>query len=212
MKMHALVSICAGAAMCAGSAGAAVLDFEGLAGNSIYDGSPISLGGGLEVTLSTTAGTGQIGIFDTDVPSAVDPDLVGPITPVGGGPAGDFGNVAIIQGSNFPPVNDFAGGGDIVFSFNRLVRLNSLDIIDAEEGATVMIGGLMSSELIGADNMFVSFSNDLDVGLVDSFVVSFDGSGAVDNVSVAPVPVPATLPLIAVALGGLGLLGRRRRG
>jgi hypothetical protein len=38
-----------------------------------------------------------------------------------------------------------------------------------------------------------------------------DESWAVNDVDVAPVPVPAALPLMIAALGGLGLMARRRR-
>jgi hypothetical protein len=40
---------------------------------------------------------------------------------------------------------------------------------------------------------------------------TWDESWAVNEVDVAPVPVPAALPLMMAALGGLGLMARRRR-
>lgn len=38
-----------------------------------------------------------------------------------------------------------------------------------------------------------------------------DGQGVAMNVNIAPVPLPAALPLLAGALGGLAFVGRRRR-
>ncbi|MEM7723723.1 MAG: VPLPA-CTERM sorting domain-containing protein [Pseudomonadota bacterium] len=44
----------------------------------------------------------------------------------------------------------------------------------------------------------------------DTFTFQYIGSGAVDSIVLAPVPLPAALPLLLVGVGGLALFGRRR--
>ncbi len=76
------------------------------------------------------------------------------------------------------------------------------------EGGKVSVSGLV--DLIAGLNRFTfSFTspgqnNGGDQGLGDE-------SWGINNLDVAPVPLPAALPLLALAVAGLGFAGRRRR-
>lgn len=45
----------------------------------------------------------------------------------------------------------------------------------------------------------------------DTFAFRYSGSGALDSIVLAPVPLPAGLPLLMAGLGGLALMRRRNR-
>jgi hypothetical protein len=76
-----------------------------------------------------------------------------------------------------------------------------------ELGSVSMIGEKETSKLV-----FAQKSSLIEEG--DKFIIHFDGSGAVDSLvfeDISVVPVPATLPLLVGALGGLGFMARRRK-
>ncbi len=45
----------------------------------------------------------------------------------------------------------------------------------------------------------------------DSFTISYSSSGGTDSFVLAPVPLPAALPMAAAGFGLLGWVGRRRK-
>ena len=72
------------------------------------------------------------------------------------------------------------------------------------------ISGLADNET--AKRIFTEKSSLIEEG--DQFIVHFSGSGGVDSLvfeEISVVPVPATLPLLVGALGGLGFMALRRK-
>jgi hypothetical protein len=94
---------------------------------------------------------------------------------------------------------DYAfGSNDIADVFDDFTKLPGLiGNADAQGGASFMFSGAFRYLAL------VDRSGALNAGSVDGFDV--------DAVGVAPVPVPAALPLMAAALGALGFVARRRR-
>jgi hypothetical protein len=84
---------------------------------------------------------------------------------------------------------------DVLDDFTRLPDL--IGNADAQGGATFAFSGSFRYLAL------IDRSGELGSRSVDGFDV--------DAIGVAPVPVPAALPLMAAALGALGLVARRRR-
>ena len=150
------------------------------------------------------------------------------LTPATQGENGIEGNILIVQeqGSAIP---DDAGrpGGTITLTFEdgTPFRFTGASIID-DETITIysVIGGAMielASETIGIEGdvggtalLNAANGNFIESGIFqvgDSIVIDFSGSGGIDSLVLAPVPLPAALPLLLSALGGLGLTARLRR-
>ncbi|AXI56175.1 hypothetical protein SuNHUV7_18340 (plasmid) [Pseudoseohaeicola sp. NH-UV-7] len=82
--------------------------------------------------------------------------------------------------------------------------------IDGSETTLGSISGLADRET--AKLTFTEKSSLIEVG--DQFIIHFSGSGGVDSLvfeNISVVPVPASLPLLVGAIGGLGFMARRRK-
>ena len=107
----------------------------------------------------------------------------------------------------------FADGAPLDFGTD-----GGFDILSFAEGdntgfalLTTAVGeGLYQLDLFADDMGRVSASL---IGMVGNQFGTLDGLAVIpDEAMVAPIPVPAALPLLALALGGLGVAGLRRRG
>lgn len=135
--------------------------------------------------------------------------------------AGLGGNVLIRQenpnkGNNGGTLDDDATGrGSITFTLlsGSAFRLVSFAAIDEGTFSISVGGNVLGSVSPGADNAILStaLAGSPLITVGDSFTVNFKGSGAVDAIGLAPVPVPATLPLLLAGLAGFGVMARRRR-
>lgn len=195
---------------------AATVNFENLSAGDITTGLTIS---GVTLTVENQGTVGNSGearelmIFDGTC---------------GGGPASNcsgedldlyfpnFGNFLIIsEDNNFLDPDDNALGGDIVFSFDSLVSNISIDVLDVENGGpmdnwvSAILDGVEVSRIFvsSLDNAFDTaiFATDL---VADQIIIHLHGSGAVDNLSFTPIPIPAALLLFFTGL--LGLFGYRK--
>lgn len=210
------IAIALGAALAAPTHAATVTyDFENFARGDVV--SDLALGP-LTGSAFARGGVGVLVAFDTVRPSGGDTDLAGPLQDLSGTPK-DFGKVLIIQENNrrfrdgrFKP-DDNAGGGVMTFRFDQRIRFDSVDILDVEEpGVDVFLDGVLIGDSVGesADHRFAAFRySDPIYGHELKFV--FQGSGALDNLVVSNVPLPATAVLMLTAFGAFGLGVRLRR-
>ena len=223
------------------SASALTIDFEGFSNgqilSSVGGGAGTHNFGPLSVTFSGREGdngNGRVVVFDTDNSgNSSDPDLhspftldaydIGPINP---------GNALIIQDDS--NLSSCSGGfcsdpddevdGEFILDFSRGVRLSSIDVLDIGEAtldlffagsllASIDVPGVGGSGNGGDDNKSGTFVLDAQFAdiVIDRFVFSLGNSGAIDNIVVTSVPVPAALPLFAAALGVFGWMKRRNR-
>lgn len=198
-------------------ASAAVLDFDALDASASQ---PFPLTtfseDGYTFDLFFTGGSDGPAIFDTTC-SGYTADCNGDLdlVPAAQGENGIEGNVMILQSPSGPKPNDFAGGGTIQFTLTSgpsffLTGFSGVDeqpITAFDTDGTTVLGVIDLPN--DSDTGLVTFmSSRIDVG--DSFFIEFDGSGGIDSLVVAPVPVPAALPLSLAALGALGWVSRRR--
>lgn len=175
--------------------------------------------GGLAATVSATGGIGLAVAFDTDNYTGGDDDLSAPITDLGGMPK-DFQEVVIIQENNrrdragrlIP--DDAAGGGALIFTFSQQIAFVSADILDVEEpGVDIYLDGveLLHDAGESADHRFATAVNPALSPMYGSELkFIFEGSGAIDNLSVSRVPVPMPMLLLLTAFGGLAFLSKRK--
>lgn len=202
------------------AASASVIDFEGFA-NGAQINSVTSTDGLVSATVSATANLGNrtfvpstARIFDTDLNRTFDPDLEAPFTT--GGLSLNPGNVLIIQepGSGIPDDNATGGFIDFVFAntvlFSGFTGLDDANFRVTANRDTIELGSFR----VPNDNGFGIFSLGSAVA-VDSLRFRFQGaSGAIDDLTfdtIAPVPVPAALPLLLAGVAGLGFMKRRQK-
>ena len=153
------------------------------------------------------------------------------------------GNIAIVQEDHssgtdnllrFPgcyeglcefPDDEFASGsntfGYILFEFDTLVTLTSIDVFDIEAGSEQAgqidfwdgTGDLIAELLFpvtgdnGAARLF--FNGGAGYSNIAQAKVTFVGSGGIDNLAIA-VPEPSTLVLMALGIAGIGFYRRRQ--
>ena len=213
------------ALMFASSASAIVFDFEGFPAGTIIDDELTAQG--ITVSAVNVAGGPNVAvIFDSNNPTGGDTDLQAPFDPGPGNNLGQIspGNLLILQENDTCDANtctdpdDQAArpSGTITFTFAGERIVESLDFFDIE-GPPAEIGDVV---LYGAGgNVLATFTIPdtggdrqwqrlvMNVGGVVSMDVNFGGSGAIDNLTI--VPVPAALPLMLAALGALGFARRR---
>ena len=149
---------------------------------------------------------------------------------VGGSAIDCFGTVFLSQGqnTNAQSVNvNAATFTDSSGTYTGLFGITTwMDIFSASSGASAGFGlnsGTFSTgwDLTGSVAVMLKAGNNWAAYLFNGLpqgVYSFDLSGMTKNalsniriISVNPIPVPAALPLLAAAVGGLFLVGRRRR-
>jgi hypothetical protein len=205
--------------LAASGAHGAVVTFE-----SFTAGEPVNMvtfSDGTTATVTTvsnrpasTGGSNQAGVFDTNNPTGNDIDLAGPFGSANGGPDLTPGNILIILGPSTNGPDDDMLGGTITFNFSRPVDLLAFDFFDTEAAqddglvVTTNTGG-SSGVLTAGDNEYGTF--DTPFLEITTATFTFGGSGGIDNLQIAPIPVPAALPLLFSALGMFWVLGRRRR-
>jgi hypothetical protein len=120
----------------------------------------------------------------------------------------DLFSVALNGVTVFEGYFNLGGGGSDVVTTNTLGWAWSAVTSGAWTGGTATVSGF-ADLLAGANTFAVTFNpigpyNGGNQGLGDE-------SWALNNLDVAPVPLPALAPLFAAALGGLGVAGRLRK-
>ena len=215
------------------SANAVVIDFEGFDAGTIIDD---DIEGITVSALSFGASSPDVAvIFDTNNPTGGDDDLGAPFINLGTDAELSPGNVLILQendpcdASACDEPDDNGGGGRFTFDFAVPVTLNSINFFDVEAdeaGAPIegtgmiiaamgedgMMGGLLGTWEVpgtGGDNTWAT----LDLGGVSGvtqLTITLFGSGAIDDLDVTPIPVPAAVWLFGSALAGFAGIARRR--
>ncbi len=155
-------------------------------------------------------------IFDTENGADGDPDLQSGFVRDGGSDVSFAGGVLAISendlGAGDLP-DDNANGGTITFNFLQAINFTGFSIYDdasitvtANNGASFSAGveddGAFNDFAIGDERFFNVTSLTFDFG---------NHSGAIDDLQVSAVPLPAGLPLLLAGLGAFGIAGRRRR-
>ena len=221
MKRVLLATASAGLFAFAGTAQAATVDFGTNFGASLTEGQQITtfdFGAGLTGSLSVTGGTGEALILDSspavgDPNTGItnDPDLASPLNDADNvlGPI-DFDNVLIIQSndSGVTAPNDERSGGTITFNFDNLITLDSIYLLDGEEGISLEYVGGPLVGLGGPDNTFDFVT--VNSAPISSFTVRFGGSGAIGGFEATVVPLPAGGLLLLTGLGALTIARRRK--
>lgn len=195
--------------------------------------------GSLDVTFSGRERDNDVGhvvVFDTNnTDNSSDPDLhadfevgpnygsLGPIRPGNALIIQDDSNLTSCTGNGFCTDPDDEVDGQFTLDFSQGVRLSSIDVLDIG-GATlslffannlladINVPGVGGSSNGGDDNRSGTFVLDSQFAnlVIDRFVFTLGNSGAIDNIVVSQVPVPAALPLLGAALAAFGLMSRRR--
>lgn len=235
--MRTLILAAAGLALSATAAHAGNITFEGFAAGTVID-DEYQASDGLTISVNSNGSVNQAMIFNSNNLTGGDTDLVGPFnTPTVGGVDGyDAGNILIISedGDSSDP-DDEARGGSITFTFDRVVQFLNIDIIDIDIGEEVSLffsGGNSNSLNLSFPGAAIGNGNYIDLRLTfelafgktieqflgisgfftfDTLEVVFSGSGAVNDLEYAEVPLPAALPFLLTGLGGIALARRRRK-
>ena len=207
--------------LAAPGAQAAIMTFESFAAGDPVNQITFSDGTTATVTANSnrspgSGGTDQAGIFDTNNWTGNDSDLAAPFTSNAGGDILDPGKILILLGpdSGLGTPDDDSRGGTITFNFDRAVNLLAFNYFDTEasqdDGLTVTTDtGGNSGVLTAGDNEYGRY--DTPFFGIRTATFELGGSGGIDDLEIAPIPVPAALPLLFSSLGMLWLLGRTRR-
>lgn len=217
MIIRSLLGTTVASFVMAGAASATVLTFDDLLSGVAASTASYTSNG---VAFDVTSSTGDVGIYDTSVLSNIDPDLTSPFEDADGNLADrSFGNAFVANENDFQP-DDQAGGAELLFEFDAPIWLSYIDILDPEEGADVYVNGLFIDTAqtfgpgkSGVNSQATNYFDRVIFGQtsVNSIEVRFSGSGAVGEIGLAAIPVPAALPLMIGGLGALGLIRRRRK-
>lgn len=155
-------------------------------------------------------------IFDTENGADRDSDLQSPFTRDGGTDVSFAGGVLAISENDLSAgdlPDDNGNGGTITFNFLQAINFSGFSIYDDASITVTANNGASYSAGVATDGAF----NDFAIGDERFFNITsltFDfgrDSGAIDNLQVSAVPLPAGLPLLLAGLGAFGIAGRRRR-
>ncbi|MEP5758168.1 MAG: VPLPA-CTERM sorting domain-containing protein [Litoreibacter sp.] len=214
-----LIPIAIAATLSLSAAQASVIDF-----NSFGDGGLVetifSTDGLVSASVSAVGGANEARAFDTTNQNSHDNDLEAPFrNDLDRSIIANPGNVLIVQEAAFQASgtpDDNRSGGLITFFFDQRIDFSGFTIYDDARVTVTSDTGSSAVEEVSADGRFNIF--DFDAGLfagVTSLTFDFNGhSGAIDDLrfEVSAVPVPASLPLLMIGVGGLAALRRRNRG
>lgn len=217
--MFKLTTAAAAVVIATGAAHAAVIDFENFDHGETVNS--VTVGGvTATITVDSNGAFDQAVAFDTSLTGTADPDLEAPFS---GSGSENPGKILIISEDGGP--DDERLGGTITFEFSQPVDFAGFSAYD---GGFFEVTSARGDQLVGDEFITVAgdnLSNRLETPQGDfdgistlNFIFQNSGEGAsggIDDLeftaSVAPIPVPAALPLLAAGLGGLVLVGRRRR-
>lgn len=202
-----------------GMAAAAVIDFDALDAGALQT-VPLTTftedGFTFELTYS---GPGEgAAIFDstcTGYSSNCNGDL--DLSPVVQGENGVEGNILILQENrpSAPTPNDEASSGSITLTLvsgSAFIFEGASVIDDQPITFSSSIDGLLGTVDAGSDRdtATIAFTSSV-LGIGDSFTISYAGSGGVDSLVLAAVPLPAGIALMLTGLGGLVVVRRRNK-
>lgn len=139
-------------------------------------------------------------------------------TLVSGGDNFYFGGASNVPGS-FCATSGYSCQADLTLTFASAVANLSFNVSGADAGDNVLLSIFNGASLLG--QLTFTFDTVVDLssyGAITGLFFDDSSSGAgvaysnfsFDTVQVAPVPVPAALPLLAAALGGLAVARRRK--
>ena len=235
-RMLTTIAAVAAIAGATGAAQAVTLDFD--SGTAVYSG-PNNLTGysqdGYEFAIALVMPDGRAAsanLFDTaDCRAAGNVDTLttncvgnddGDLVPLTDPENGVGGNVLIRQenpnlgNGSGDRADDATGDGAITFTLLASAEPGFLltGFSGVDDGRfTISVDGLVLGELAPGANRATAattFANSPVLNVGESFTVNYFGSGGVDSITIAPVPLPAALPMLAFGLGGLAYFGRRR--
>jgi hypothetical protein len=158
-------------------------------------------------------------IFDSDVLTGGDTDLVGPFLDASGlNPRDDFGNILIItEDFDSSDPDDNGRGGTIELVFDAAQTFLGFDLLDIDgneefeaffyDSADNLIDSLLRDGAPG-NNRYESIA--LNIIGVKRAVFSFASTGAIDNFQYSAVPVPGAALLFVTGLLGTAVARRRR--
>jgi hypothetical protein len=202
------------------------IDFEG----ANYSTNPVTqiydANGLLRGTVSVTGGINEAWIYDTTPPVGADPDLEAPFYDAAQRASGNFdplspGNVLIIQENRHTP-DDNARGGVMTFEFFNPVDVENLTLLDASRGNVTISAFDADNLLIGTNNNLYNGDTNGAPNFYEVVSLSYLGvtrleldfsnvSGAVDNIQISAVPLPAAFWLFGSVIAAFGFVARRKQ-
>ncbi|MEL6688912.1 MAG: VPLPA-CTERM sorting domain-containing protein [Pseudomonadota bacterium] len=217
MKFQTLLGAAFGT-LFAGSVGAVTLDFDGGVGITQTPDGPVYVQDGVTFGLSSSGGDGPA-LFNSDCGNSCNGDA--DLKPAIQGENGVAGNVLIQQNPNETNPNDDPNTLFLTITLLSDVQLIWTGVSLIDDGfyvaSTSLDTFLDDATLTGeSETEELSFTSSV-LGEGDSVTVSFfttkgkaGASGAIDNLTFAPVPLPASALLLLGALGGMAAMRRRK--